>query len=178
MSRTGKLPIQLPENVEFKFEKGIARAKGPKGELRTPINPEMIIKNKKDHLVVDRPSDSIKHKSLHGLTRTLLSNMVQGVTQGFRKSLEINGVGYKVEKKGNGILVTVGFSHPIYFVPPKGIQLDVPAPNKILVSGIDKVLVGQVAAKIRSFRPPEPYKGKGIRYEGEQVRHKAGKAAG
>ncbi len=178
MSRIGKLPIQIPQNVELKIENGLVWVKGPKGELSVPISKEMIIKRDGDQLVVERPSDSIRHRSLHGLTRTLINNLVVGVTQGYSKSLEVVGVGYKVEKKASGILLTLGYSHPIYFVPPRGIQIDTPAPTKIVVSGIDKVLVGQVAAKIRSFRPPEPYKGKGIRYEGEEVRRKAGKTAG
>ncbi len=178
MSRIGKLPINIPNNVEVKIEEGVARVKGPKGELSTPISTEMIIEKEGDQLTVNRPTDSIRHRSLHGLTRTLLYNMVHGVTEGFSKNLEIQGVGYKVEKRGNGVVINVGYSHPIYFVPPAGITIEVPAPTKMTVSGIDKVLVGQVAAKIRSFRQPEPYKGKGIRYEGEQVRHKAGKTAG
>ncbi len=178
MSRIGKLPISIPQDVEVNFESGIVRVKGPKGELSVPISAEMIVEKQEGQLLVKRPSDSKKHRSLHGLTRTLLNNLVVGVTQGFSKSLEIVGVGYKVEKKGKGILLTLGYSHPIYFVPPEGISIEVPSPTKIVVSGIDKVLVGQVAAKIRTFRPPEPYKGKGIRYEGEDVRRKAGKTAG
>jgi len=178
VSRIGKLPISIPQDVEVNFESGIVRVKGPKGELSVPISAEMIVEKQEGQLLVKRPSDSKKHRSLHGLTRTLLNNLVVGVTQGFSKSLEIVGVGYKVEKKGKGILLTLGYSHPIYFVPPEGISIEVPSPTKIVVSGIDKVLVGQVAAKIRTFRPPEPYKGKGIRYEGEDVRRKAGKTAG
>lgn len=178
MSRIGRLPIPVPENVEIKFEDGMIRVKGPKGELSAPISDEMIIEQEKGQLVVKRPSDSIRHRSLHGLTRSVINNLVQGVTQGFSKSLEIIGVGYKAEKRASGVVLNLGFSHPIYFVPPKGVTVDVPAPTKVVVSGIDKVLVGQVAAKIRSFRPPEPYKGKGVRYEGEEVRRKAGKTAG
>ncbi len=178
MSRIGRLPIPVPGNVEIKIEKGFIRVKGPKGELSAPISEEMIVEQQEGQLLVKRPSDSIRHRSLHGLTRSIINNLVQGVTQGFTKSLEIIGVGYKAEKRGSGILFSLGYSHPIYFVPPKGITVDVPAPTKVVVSGIDKALVGQVAAKIRSFRPPEPYKGKGIRYEGEEVRRKAGKTAG
>lgn len=178
MSRIGKLPIEIPSGVEVKIENGVAKVKGPKGELSTAVSEEMIYKQEGNTLTVERPSDSIRHRSLHGLTRTLIANLVEGVTKGFSKNLEIVGVGYKAEKRGNGLLLTLGYSHPIYFVAPKGIQIDVPGPTKITVSGIDKVLVGQVAAKIRSFRKPEPYKGKGIRYEGEQVRRKAGKTAG
>lgn len=178
MSRIGRLPIPVPGNVEIKIEKGMIWVKGPKGELSAPISEEMVVEQQEGQLVVKRPSDSIKHRALHGLTRSIINNLVQGVTQGFTKSLEIIGVGYKAEKRGSGVVFNLGYSHPIYFVPPKGITVDVPAPTKVVVSGIDKVLVGQVAAKIRSFRPPEPYKGKGIRYEGEEVRRKAGKTAG
>lgn len=177
MSRIGRLPVQIPSGVEVRVEEGLVTVKGPKGELQQRIDPGMIIEIKDGVLTVDRPSEERKWRSLHGLTRTLINNMVVGVTEGFRKNLEIEGVGYKVEKKGKGIVLSLGFSHTIYFVPPEGIQLEVPAANKITVSGIDKVLVGQVAAKIRSFRKPEPYKGKGIRYEGELIRRKAGKTA-
>ncbi|MEJ2048580.1 MAG: 50S ribosomal protein L6 [Calditrichota bacterium] len=178
MSRIGKLPISIPDKVEVKIEKGLAWVKGPKGELSTPVSPEMEIKRQENELQINRPSDSIKHRSLHGLTRTLIQNMVDGVTTGFTKNLEIVGVGFKAEKRGSGVVLNIGYSHPIFFVPPKGITINTPAPTKIEITGIDKVLVGQVAAKLRSFRPPEPYKGKGIRYEGEQVRRKAGKTAG
>jgi len=178
VSRIGKLPVAIPEKVEVKIENGLAWVKGPKGELTTAISPEMEIKKEENKLLINRPSDSIKHRSLHGLTRTLIQNMVDGVTTGFTKTLEIVGVGFKAEKRGSGVFLIMGYSHPIYFVPPKGVTINTPAPTKIEISGIDKVLVGQVAAKLRSFRPPEPYKGKGIRYEGEQVRRKAGKTAG
>lgn len=178
MSRIGKLPIPVPKDVQVKIEKGLASVKGPKGELQTGISREMDIKVEEDQITVNRPSDSIKHRSLHGLTRTLINNMVVGVTNGYQKNLEIVGVGFKAEKQSNGVLLSLGFSHSIFFVPPKGITIDTPAPTKIEVKGIDKVLVGEVAAKIRSYRPPEPYKGKGVRYEGETVRRKAGKTAG
>jgi large subunit ribosomal protein L6 len=178
VSRIGKLPIDLPDSVDVKIENGIARVKGPKGELSTVISREIEVKKEENKLIINRPTDSKKHRSLHGLTRTLINNMVIGVTTGYKKSLEIVGVGYKAEKRGKGILVSVGYSHPIYFVPPEGINIDIPLPTRIEVSGIDKVLVGQVAAKIRSYRTPEPYKGKGIRYESERVRRKAGKTAG
>ena len=178
MSRIGKLPIKIPTNVEVNINQGIARVKGPKGELKTNVSLELQYDRENDHLLVKRPSDGIKHRSLHGLTRTLINNMIQGVTEGFQKNLEINGVGFKAEKRGQGLLLSLGYSHTIFFVPPDGITLNAPAPTKIEVSGIDKVLVGEVAAKIRSYRPPEPYKGKGIRYEGEMVRRKAGKTAG
>jgi large subunit ribosomal protein L6 len=178
VSRIGKLPISIPDKVEVKIENGLAWVRGPKGELSTPISPEMEIKRQDNELQINRPSDSIKHRSLHGLTRTLIQNMVDGVTTGFTKTLEIVGVGFKAEKRASGVILNLGYSHPIFFVPPKGVSINTPAPTKIEVTGIDKVLVGQVAAKLRSFRPPEPYKGKGIRYEGEQVRRKAGKTAG
>ena len=178
MSRIGKLPIQIPANVEFKLDSGTAWIKGPKGELSTRISEEMKIEKEENQLTVERPSDSIKHRSLHGLTRTLLYNMVQGVTEGFQKNLEIIGVGFKAEKKGNGLLLNLGYSHTIFFIPPEGITVNVPTPTRLEISGIDKVLVGEIAAKIRGYRPPEPYKGKGIRYENEMVRRKAGKTAG
>ncbi len=178
MSRIGKLPIKVPDKVEVKIEAGVATVKGPKGELKTAISTNLIYEREGDTIYVKRPDDSIANRSLHGLTRTLINNMVVGVTTGFSRSLEIIGVGYKAEKRGSGVVLSLGYSHPIYFVPPVGIEINVPAPTKIVVDGSDKVVVGQVAAKIRSFRPPEPYKGKGIRYEGEAVRRKAGKTAG
>ena len=178
MSRIGRLPIRVPKNVEVKIEQGKAWVKGPKGELNLSVSKELDIRKEEDKIILNRPSDSIHHRSLHGLTRTLINNMINGVTTGYKKNLEIIGVGFKAEKKGSGILLALGFSHSIYFVPPKGISLAVPVPTKIEVSGIDKVVVGEVAAKIRAYRPPEPYKGKGIRYEGELVRRKAGKTAG
>jgi len=178
VSRIGRLPIRVPKNVEVKIEQGKAWVKGPKGELNLSVSKELDIRKEEDKIILNRPSDSIHHRSLHGLTRTLINNMINGVTTGYKKNLEIIGVGFKAEKKGSGILLALGFSHSIYFVPPKGITLAVPVPTKIEVSGIDKVVVGEVAAKIRAYRPPEPYKGKGIRYEGELVRRKAGKTAG
>ena len=178
MSRIGRLPIRVPKNVEVKIEQGKAWVKGPKGELNLSVSKELDIRKEEDKIILNRPSDSIHHRSLHGLTRTLINNMINGVTSGYKKNLEIIGVGFKAEKKGSGILLSLGFSHSIYFVPPKGITLNIPVPTKIEVSGIDKVVVGEVAAKLRAYRPPEPYKGKGIRYEGELVRRKAGKTAG
>lgn len=178
MSRIGNLPISIPQKVEIEFKPGVVRVTGPKGELMTPVSGDIQLEKKSEQIIVKRPSDSKRHRSLHGLTRTLINNMVVGVTEGFTKSLEIIGVGYKVEKKGKGIHLLLGYSHPIYFIPPGGIIIEIPSPTKIVVSGIDKVLVGQVAAKLRSFRPPEPYKGKGVRYEGENVRRKTGKTAG
>jgi len=178
VSRIGKLPITIPDKVEIKIDKGVAWVKGPKGELRINVSEEMQFDRENDQILVKRPSETIKHRSLHGLTRTLVNNMVIGVTEGFQKNLEIIGVGFKAEKRGKGLLLSLGYSHTIFFVPPEGININSPAPTKIEVSGIDKVMVGEVAAKIRSYRPPEPYKGKGIRYEGEMVRRKAGKTAG
>lgn len=177
MSRIGKLPIEIPSNVEMKLENGLVSVKGPKGELNQKVDPGLKLEREDGVLHVKRPNDERKWRSLHGLTRTLINNMVVGVTEGYSKSLDIEGVGYRAEKKGKGLLLLVGYSHPIYFVPPTGINIDVPAATKIVVSGINKVLVGHIAAKIRAFRPPEPYKGKGIRYEGEHIRRKAGKTA-
>ncbi len=176
MSRIGKLPIQLPDKVEVTIEPGLVKVKGPKGELQQEIHPQMIVEKEGNTIIVKRPNDEKQFRALHGLTRTLINNLVVGVSEGFKKTLVIEGVGYRVEKKNKGILLHLGYSHPIYFIPPDVIQIDVPNQTTIVVSGIDKVLVGQVAAKIRSFRKPEPYKGKGIRYEGEVIRRKAGKA--
>ncbi len=176
MSRIGKLPIQVPEKVEVTIEPGLVKVKGPKGELQQSIHPQMVVEQEGNVIVVKRPNDEKQFRALHGLTRTLINNMVVGVSQGFKKTLLIEGVGYRVEKKNKGILLHLGYSHPIYFIPPQEVQIEVPNQTTIVVSGIDKVLVGQIAAKIRSFRKPEPYKGKGIRYEGEVIRRKAGKA--
>lgn len=178
MSRIGKLPIEIPSNVELKIENGSVVVKGPKGELKQNYNTGLILEREEDKLFVKRPSDDRKWRSLHGLTRTLINNMVVGVDKGYKKTLVIEGVGYKAEKKGKFLVLSLGYSHPIYLLPPEGISIEVPAPTQVVVSGIDKVLVGVIAAKIRSFRPPEPYKGKGIRYEGEIIRRKAGKTAG
>jgi large subunit ribosomal protein L6 len=177
VSRIGKLPIEIPSGVDVKIKDGLVSVKGPKGELEQKVDPGMILEIDNGSISVTRPTDERKWRSLHGLTRTLINNMVVGVTQGFSKALQIEGVGYRVELKGKGVQLALGFSHPIYFVPPQGISIKVPTPNRVEISGIDKVLVGQVAAKIRSFRPPEPYKGKGVRYENEVVRRKAGKTA-
>lgn len=177
MSRIGKLPITIPGGVEVKLAEGLVSVKGPKGELSQAVDPGMIIEMKDGVITVERPNDERKWRQLHGLTRTLVNNMVVGVSEGYSKTLQIEGVGYKVEPKGSGVVFTLGFSHPIFFKPPKDIKIDVQSPTRLTVSGFDKVLVGQVAAKIRSFRPPEPYKGKGVRYENEAVRRKAGKTA-
>lgn len=177
MSRIGYLPITVPAGVEIKITPGLVQVKGPKGQLEQKIDPEMKVQLKDGVLNVERPSDDRKWRSLHGLTRTLINNMVVGVTHGYSKALTIEGVGFKAESKGKGLTFALGFSHSVYFVPPEGIKLAAPQPTRVEVSGINKVLVGQVAAKIRSFRPPEPYKGKGIRYEDETIRRKAGKTA-
>ena len=175
MSRIGRAPIAIPNGVTVKLENNVVTVKGPKGELVREFNQDMIIEVEENVLTVKRPSDNKDHRSLHGLTRTLISNMVIGVTEGFTKTLEISGVGYRAAKAGNKVNLSLGFSHPVEVEPPTGISLEVPAPNKIVVSGINKEEVGAMAAKIRSYREPEPYKGKGIKYEGEHIRRKAGK---
>jgi len=177
VSRIGKLPIEIPGDVKVDIANGLVKVKGPKGELEQKVESGMILKMEDGTLNVDRPNNERKWRSLHGLTRTLINNMVVGVTKGYTINLTIEGVGYKVEKKGNGVMFALGYSHPIFLMPPKEISIDVASATKLSVSGIDKVLVGQIAAKVRSFRPPEPYKGKGIRYENEVVRRKAGKTA-
>ena len=177
MSRVGKNPIPIPSKVKVEIDQNEITVSGPKGELKREIHPSLKMETSKDEIVVFRSSDSKFHKSLHGLTRALIANMVDGVSTGYRKALEIQGIGYKAELMGKKLNLSLGFSHPILFSPPEGIKIDLGSPTKIMVSGIDKELVGLVAAKIRSFRPPEPYKGKGIRYEGEFVRKKAGKTA-
>ncbi len=177
MSRVGKSPIPIPSGVNVSIEDNRITVAGPKGELTQSIHPSIQVQADQQQLVVKRPSDSKFHKSLHGLTRSLIANMVTGVTAEYEKSLEIQGIGYKAELKGRRLNLILGLSHPILFTPPEGIKIEVSAPGRIKISGIDKQLVGLVAAKIRSFRPPEPYKGKGIRYAGEVVRKKAGKTA-
>lgn len=178
MSRIGRAPIAIPNGVTVKLENNVVTVKGPKGELVRGFNQDMIIEVEENVLTVKRPSDNKDHRSLHGLTRTLISNMVIGVTEGFTKTLEISGVGYRAAKAGNKVNLSLGFSHPVEVEPPTGISLEVPAPNKIVVSGINKEEVGAMAAKIRGYREPEPYKGKGIKYEGEVIRRKVGKAGG
>ncbi|WP_312524156.1 50S ribosomal protein L6 [Anaerospora sp.] len=179
MSRIGRMPIAVPQGVTVTIEANNAvTVKGPKGELTRVLHKDMIIEKENDTLTVNRPSEEKQHKALHGLTRTLLANMVTGVTQGFTKTLEIAGVGYRASKSGTKLNLTLGFSHPVEVQPPQGINIDVPAPNRIIVSGIDKEAVGALAANIRSYREPEPYKGKGIKYEGEIVRRKVGKSGG
>lgn len=178
MSRVGKLPIEIPQSIEVKIDGNTVTAKGSKGELQVTIHPDMSL-NVSDGLIkVSRPSDSKLHRSLHGLSRSLVGNIIDGVSKGFSKKLEIQGVGYRAEIKSGRLVLQLGYSHPIVMHPPEGIDVSVEGNNLITVAGIDKQLVGQVAAKIRSFKPPEPYKGKGIRYVGEYVRRKAGKTAG
>lgn len=177
MSRIGRKPIPI-KNVTVTKTDNIIKVKGKLGELEMKIHPNISVEVTKDEIIVTRPDDSKENRALHGLTRALIGNMVKGVTEGFTKTLDIVGVGYKAEAKGNAVLITIGYSHPIYFIPPEGIKLEVPTPNQIKISGTDKELVGLVAAKIRSFRKPEPYKGKGIKYSNEIIIRKAGKTAG
>ncbi len=177
MSRIGKLPVAVPSGVDIKLNDGEVVVKGPKGELRSHILKNVVdVKMEDGKVVVERKGDAKPHRSAHGLTRTLISNMVEGVSKGFRKSLEIQGVGFRAAKSGEKLNLSLGYSHPVVFDPPKGITLSVEGTNKIHVDGIDKQQVGQVAAEIRNLRPPEPYKGKGVRYAGEVIRKKLGKA--
>jgi len=178
MSRIGKLPITVPAGVTVKVEGNKVSVKGPKGELSRTIHSEMSVKLDGSTLTVSRPSDETLHKSLHGLSRTLLANMVEGCAKGYSKSLEINGVGFKAEPKPFGLQLALGYSHQVVYKAPAGIKLTAPQPTQVLIEGADKEKVGQVAAEIRALRPPEPYKGKGIKYVGETVRRKAGKAGG
>jgi len=177
VSRIGKQPIPVPSGVEVQIEGASVRVKGPKGELSSTFNEDMRIELEDGVITVTRPSDNRTHRSLHGLTRTLVANMVTGVSEGFSKNLEIVGVGYRATLKGSDLELALGFSHPVLVKSEPNITFEVPAPTKITVSGIDKQRVGQIAAEIRDFRPPEPYKGKGVRYEGEHVRRKLGKTA-
>ena len=176
MSRIGKKPITVPAGVDIKIDGATVTVKGPKGTLTNTFNRDMIIKTEGTELIVERPSENKLHKSLHGLTRTLLNNMVEGVTNGFSKSLDIEGIGYRAAKQGKNLVMNLGYSHQVIVPEIEGITIDVPAPNKIVVNGIDKQKVGQFAAEIREKRPPEPYKGKGIRYTGERIIRKEGKA--
>ena len=177
MSRIGKQPIPVPSGVEVKIDGSTVTVKGPKGELTQTFNEDMTIALESGEVTVTRPSDERNHRALHGLTRSLLANMVIGVSEGFSKNLEIVGVGYRAALKGSDLEMQLGFSHPVLVVAEPGITFEVPAPTKITISGIDKQRVGQVAAEVRGWRPPEPYKGKGVRYAGEHVRRKLGKAA-
>jgi len=176
MSRVGRMPINVPQGVAVSIKEDGVAVTGPKGELRRCFNPDMSITLNNDTLVVSRPSDSREHRSLHGLTRSLLANMVEGVARGFEKNLEIVGVGYRAEKVGDNLVIRVGYSHTVEVLPLPGVSLSVEGNNRIKVSGIDKEVVGEMAAEIRAIRPPDAYKGKGIRYAGEIVRLKAGKA--
>ena len=176
MSRIGKLPVAIPEKVTIEIGDKSVRVKGPKGELEQHILPVVTVKVEDGNVVVTRNGEAKEHRSAHGLTRTLVSNMIEGVSKGFRKSLEINGVGYRAAKAGENLNLTLGYSHPVSYPAPAGISFAVEGTTKVHVDGIDKQRVGQVAAEIRDLRPPEPYKGKGIRYEGEVVRKKLGKA--
>ncbi|MCX5763814.1 MAG: 50S ribosomal protein L6 [Gemmatimonadetes bacterium] len=178
MSRIGKLPIEIPAGVTITVKGSAVTVKGPKGELHRVLNSQISVSVEGTVCTVTRPSDEPVHKSLHGLSRTLVANMVEGVTKGFVKQLEITGVGYKAEVKPYGLLMSLGYSHTIEVKAPKGISLTAPQPTNVFVSGADKEIVGQVAAEIRSLRKPEPYKGKGVKYAGEVIRRKAGKAGG
>jgi large subunit ribosomal protein L6 len=177
MSRIGRKPVPVPEAVTVEVGPGRVAVKGPKGELRQSLSPEMTVEQDDGAIVVKRPTDRGEHRALHGLTRSLIANMVEGVTDGFEKRLEIQGVGYRAQLKGKKLELALGYSHPVAVDPPEGIEFEVPQPTEIIVRGIDKQLVGQVAADIRKRRPPEPYKGKGIRYRGEHVLRKVGKRA-
>jgi len=171
------MPIPVPQGTEVRIEGNKVTVKGPKGELIQEFHPDMIVEMEEENLLVKRPSDTGQHRSLHGLTRSLLANMVEGVTKGFEKNLEIQGVGYRAVAKDKDIELTLGFSHPVLVKAPEGIEFELITPTKIRVKGIDKQKVGQIAAKIRALRKPDPYKGKGVRYAGEYVRRKAGKTA-
>lgn len=177
MSRIGKMPINVPSGVEVKIEPTEVIVKGPKGQLSENIPYGIKVTQEDNQVLVQRQSDSKLHRSLHGLSRTLINNMVVGVSEGFSKTLEIVGVGYRATKKGNDLELAMGFSHPVPVKQIEGIEFEVPAPNRIIVRGANKQLVGQIASNIRGIRPPEPYKGKGIKYEGEYIRRKVGKTA-
>jgi large subunit ribosomal protein L6 len=177
MSRIGRKPVPVPDAVSVEIGEGNIAVKGPKGELRQTLSPEMKIEQEDGAVTVARPTDRGEHRALHGLTRSLIANMVEGVTDGFEKRLEIQGVGYRAALKGKKLELALGYSHPVAIDAPEGIDFEVPQPTEIIIKGIDKQLVGQVAADIRKRRPPEPYKGKGIRYKDEQVLRKVGKRA-
>jgi large subunit ribosomal protein L6 len=177
VSRIGKQPIPVPEGVDVLIEPDLVRVKGPKGELQQRVARDMEVSQEDGEVLVKRPSDRGEHRALHGLTRSLIANMVEGVTNGFERRLEIQGVGYRAALRGKDVELTVGFSHSVQVRAPDGIEFEVPAPTQIVVRGIDKQQVGETAARIRKVRPPEPYKGKGIRYQGEYVARKVGKRA-
>jgi large subunit ribosomal protein L6 len=176
MSRIGRLPVAVPSSVDVTIEGRRLTVKGPKGTLTRDLHPDMTVSREDGNLVVTRPTEQKTHKQLHGLTRTLVNNMVVGVTDGYRKGLEITGVGYRAALSGRKLTLNLGYSHPIEIDPPEGITFEVENPTRLAVVGIDKELVGQIAARVRATRKPEPYKGKGVRYAGEQIRRKAGKA--
>jgi large subunit ribosomal protein L6 len=178
MSRIGKRPISVPAGVDVQVDGQTVRVKGPRGELQRTLHADVIVRRENGEILVERPSDEQRHKALHGLSRTLVANMVEGVTTGFTKVLEIVGVGYRAETKPFGLTLQLGYSHPIDYKAPEGISLRAVSPTVVEVSGTNKEVVGQVAAEIRSLRPPEPYKGKGVKYQGEVIRRKAGKAGG
>lgn len=175
MSRIGKAPIEIPQGVEVSLNENTMTVKGPNATLVRELHADMNIEIKDGSIEVTRPSDNKQHRSLHGLTRTLIANMVEGVTKGYQRNLEIIGVGYRAAKQGDNLVLTMGYSHPVVITPGAGLEVEVPAPTRITVKGADKEAVGQLAANIRKVRPPEPYLGKGIRYEGERVIRKAGK---
>lgn len=177
MSRIGRKPIEVPDGVDVQLAPGRVTVKGPKGELAQELSTEMKIELADDTVTVERPTDRGEHRALHGLTRSLIANMVQGVTEGYEKRLEIQGVGYRAQLRGKALELSLGFSHPVSVEAPEGIEFEVPQPTEVVVRGIDKQQVGQIAADIRKRRPPEPYKGKGVRYAGEQVTRKVGKRA-
>ena len=177
MSRIGKKPITIPAGVDVKIDGSKVTVKGPKGTLENTFNPEIAIAIEGSEIIVTRPSDDKTHRALHGLTRTLVANMVEGVTNGYSKTLEVNGVGYRAQKQGKNLVMNLGFSHQVIVPEIAGITIDVPSPNQIVISGADKQQVGQFAAEVREKRPPEPYKGKGIKYADEHIRRKEGKAA-
>jgi large subunit ribosomal protein L6 len=177
VSRIGRQPIPVPEGVTVAIEPGLVTVNGPKGELQERVARDISVEQDDGQLLVKRPSDRGEHRALHGLTRSLIANMVHGVTEGFEKRLEIQGVGYRAQLRGRDIELAIGFSHPVQVHAPDGIELEVPAPTQVVVRGTSKQVVGEVAARIRKVRPPEPYKGKGIRYAGEHVQRKVGKRA-
>ena len=178
MSRIGRKPITIPAGVEVKFADGVVTVKGPKGTLTYTPNPNMAIAIEGAEVVVTRPNDEKENRSLHGTTRTMIANMVEGVANGYKKELDVNGVGYRVAKQGKQLVMNLGYSHQVFMDEPEGITIEVPGPNKIIISGADKQLVGQFAAEVRSKRPPEPYKGKGIKYVDEVIHRKEGKTGG
>jgi large subunit ribosomal protein L6 len=177
MSRIGKQPIAIPDGVDVEVKPGTVKVKGPKGELTQVVSPDMKVTLDNGTLTVERPTNRGEHRALHGLTRSLIANMVQGVTEGYERRLEIQGVGYRAQLKGKALEMSLGFSHPVTVQAPEGIEFEVPQPTEVVVRGIDKQLVGEIAARIRKNRPPEPYKGKGVRYAGEHVSRKVGKRA-